>query len=113
MERDLVKRIRNFAYNVYRHLKSVRLNFYNRQIMQQLLDSSFSAAANYRAAQRAKSRKDALNKIKIALEEMDESNFWITSLYDLDESTSSDMQALIKESNELTSILVAIISKMG
>ena len=113
MERDLIKRMREFAYDVYRHLKSVRLNFYNRQIIQQLLDSAFSSAANYRAAQRGKSRKDALNKIKIALEEMDESNFWLTSLFDLKESDDSEMQALIKESNELSSILVSIISKLS
>ncbi|MBK7038312.1 MAG: four helix bundle protein [Bacteroidetes bacterium] len=52
----------------------MKQDVYNKQLIEQLIDSAFSAAANYRASQRGKSKRDALNKIKISLEEIDESN---------------------------------------
>ncbi len=42
----------------------------------QLIRSSSSVGANYRASQRAKSNADFINKLKIVEEEIDESNFF-------------------------------------
>ncbi|MCY7361703.1 MAG: four helix bundle protein [Ignavibacteria bacterium] len=57
--------------------------------------------------------KDSANKIKIALEEMDESNFWLSSIYDLEISSTTETIKLIKESDQLISILVSIINKLN
>jgi four helix bundle protein len=46
----------------------------------QLLDSGTSSAANYRAAQRARSPADFVAKLKIVEEEADESMLWIDQL---------------------------------
>jgi four helix bundle protein len=46
----------------------------------QLLDSGTSQAANYRAAQRARSPADFVAKLKIVEEEADESLMWIDRL---------------------------------
>lgn len=45
-------------------------------IVRQLIRSSSSVGANYRAAKRAKSDRDFINKLKIVEEEADESMFW-------------------------------------
>jgi len=46
-------------------------------VARQVARSATSVAANYRAALRAKSDADFINKITIVLEEADESDFWI------------------------------------
>jgi len=46
-------------------------------IANQLLRSATSIGANYRAAQRAKSSRDFINKLKIVEEETDETLFWL------------------------------------
>ncbi len=92
--------------------KNHSTDLYNRQIFEQLLASAFSAAANYRASQRGKSKRDSLHKIKISLEEVDESNFWLTSIFELKINESPEIKRLIKESDELTAIFVTIVNKL-
>lgn len=113
MERDLIIRTKNFSYNVYRLVKRIQIDIYNKQIVEQLVDSSFSVASNYRAAQRGKSKRDAANKIKIVLEEIDESNFWLQSIFDLKIMESNEIVKLIRESEELISIFVSITNKLS
>lgn len=78
-------------------------------IVRQLILSSSSVGANYRAANRAKSDRDFINKLKIVEEEADESMFWLEILLEIDSKNSKPIQELIKESNELVAITVASI----
>jgi four helix bundle protein len=48
-----------------------------RIIAEQLVRSATSTAANYRAAQRARSRAEFSSKVCTVLEEADESKFWL------------------------------------
>jgi four helix bundle protein len=52
----------------------------NRAYASQVIRSSSSSAANYRAACRAKSVKDFINKLKIVEEELDEIIFFLEML---------------------------------
>jgi len=78
-------------------------------VSKQIVRSSTSIGANYRAACRAKSMADFLNKLKIVEEETDETLYWLeiieeTTLLDIDKIT------LIKrETEEILSIIVASI----
>jgi four helix bundle protein len=51
-----------------------------RKVIDQLLDSGTSTAANYRAALRGRSRPDYISKIGVANEESDETVYWLTDL---------------------------------
>ena len=53
-----------------------------RVVQTQLAKVASSAAANYRAAQRSRSRADFISKLSIALEEIDETAFWLEFLPD-------------------------------
>ncbi|HVU18778.1 MAG TPA: four helix bundle protein [Candidatus Didemnitutus sp.] len=75
----------------------------------QLLRSGTSVGANYRAACRAKSRADFINKLKIAEEECDESLYWMELLLDADFISENRLSALRTEGSELLAILVASI----
>jgi four helix bundle protein len=75
-------------------------------ISRQLIRSATSIAANYRAACRAKSTADFINKLKIVEEEADETLFWLEIIGDLF-GTSKKLDSLMKEANELTAIFTA------
>jgi four helix bundle protein len=76
----------------------------------QIVRSSTSVAANYRAACRAKSDKDFISKLETVAEEADETIFWLEMIAEsgvLDDNRH--VVPLIKESDELLSIFVASI----
>ena len=72
-----------------------------------MLRSSFSAAANYRAACNAQSVKAFTAKLSIAFEEIDESLFWLEVILDLNLFEKTKLDLIIKEADELTRILAS------
>jgi four helix bundle protein len=74
----------------------------------QLLRSATSVAANYRAACRARSEAEFAAKIGVALEESDESQFWIELLEESGIIHADRLTHLRKEIAELTAILTSI-----
>jgi len=84
-------------------------NAVNKQYISQIVRSSASVAANYRAASRAKFDADFLNKLKICEEEADETQLWLELLLEFNSSFENKITPLHKECNELLSIIVASI----
>jgi four helix bundle protein len=76
-------------------------------IVKQIVRSSSSVAANYRAACRARSKADFISKIGIAEEEADETLFWLEYLLDLKLVDPRRAEPLIKEIKELVAIFTA------
>jgi four helix bundle protein len=81
----------------------------NKAYGMQLVRSSSSVGANYRAARRAKSDADFLNKLKICEEEADESIYFLELLKVFNPGVAENIDRLVKEANELLKILVASI----
>jgi four helix bundle protein len=106
MKRDLKERTRSFAVRVFRFVdRALPKSKASDVITYQLLKSSSSLAANYRATSRAKSRPDYLSKTQTVLEEADESNFWLNFIKDIQlVKEEAELDYLIKESDELTAI---------
>ncbi len=67
--------------------------------------------ANYRAACRAKSNADFINKLKI-VEEADDSMYFLEIFLVISEKEYQEIKRLLKEANELLSIVVASINTM-
>jgi len=80
-------------------------------IKRQLIRSISSSAANYNAACRAKSKRDFIYKLKIVIEELDESHFWLDILNSLPDNPKK-LNAHYKESNELLSIMISSVKTM-
>jgi four helix bundle protein len=78
-------------------------------IAKQIIRSATSNGANYRAACRAKSTVDFINKLKIVEEEADETQYWFEFLEESNLINSNRIDTLKKEVNEIVSILVASI----
>ena len=73
----------------------------------QIVRSSTSTGANYRAACKAKYTADMINKLKIVEEELDESMYWLELIQVRFSNIKIDI--LHKEANELLSIIVASV----
>ncbi len=108
MTAELLKsRLKSFAYRCVNVCDALPKKKISSVVEGQLLRSSFSVAANYRAACRAQSTAQFIAKLNIALEEMDESEFWIEVITELNLVSASKMQDIQKESTELVKILSA------
>jgi four helix bundle protein len=79
-------------------------------IAKQIVRSSTSIGANYRAACRAKSTLDFINKLKIVEEETDETLYWLELLEESSLIQKDKISSLVKEVNEILSIIVTSIN---
>jgi four helix bundle protein len=77
------------------------------EIGKQLIRSSGSVGANYRASGRAKSKKDFIYKIEVVLEEADESHYWLQTINEAELLPGKETDSLISEAEELVRIFHA------
>lgn len=116
MKNDLIFRTRTFAIDCMKLCASLPKKREYNAYVNQLIRCSSSVGANYRASQRAKSTADFINKLKIVEEEIDESNYFLNLLLEVSKLELAQIEntilPLIKESNELTAIIVASIKKV-
>jgi four helix bundle protein len=102
------KRTRAFAITVIK-LSSVLPNTpEGRVVRNQLAKSGTSVGANYREANRARSKADFSNKISIAESEASETVYWLEIIEELKWAENEIVQVLMKEANELLAILTSI-----
>ena len=106
---QLQSRTKNFALRVFKMVEKLPKSKGVEVIIYQLIKASTSVAANYRAACRAKSRADFINKLKIVEEESDESLFWLEFIADLNLMDFKLLENLLKEANELVAIFTASV----
>src|SRR5881409_3482979 len=107
--RDLRQRTKAFAVDVVRFVQSLPRRQPTDVLGRQLLRSGTSVAANYRAARRARSRREFLAKMGIVEEEADESTFWLDLLVESRLATSVHVFELRREAGQLVAITVASI----
>jgi four helix bundle protein len=112
---ELQRRTQQFAVNVFRLCDRFPKSEAARVITYQLLKSASSVAANYRAVHRAKSKADFSNKLKIVLEEADESDFWLTFVSDVEliRFDDNELKKLTIESNEFVAIFTASVKTLN
>ncbi len=113
MKNDLLDRTQNFALNIIKFVQSLPNDLVNKVLGNQLLRGGTSIGANYRAAQRAKSKADFIYKIKVVEEEADESIYWLELISKSKiVKEESKILELLKEANELTAIFSSISTKL-
>lgn len=81
-------------------------------IGKQVLRSSTSVAANYRAVARNKSDADRIHKLSIVTEEADETVFWLELLVDAGIIPKAKLNDLIQESEEILKIVSTTLYKL-
>ncbi|MEX6688763.1 four helix bundle protein [Danxiaibacter flavus] len=107
---ELKKRTRKLAVDVAHLILKLENNLINRSYSNQIIRCSSSVAANYRAARRAKSRPDFINKLKIVEEELDETLFFLDLLNEFNAHFKTEIDAIMAEGETLLRIFVATIN---
>ena len=107
-DRDGFKqRTKQLALRIIRLTRSLPRSAEGEVIGRQLLRSGTSVGANYRAACRAKSPADHINKLKIVEEEADETLYWLELLVEAKIIPYSLLADLMKEADEIVAIVVS------
>jgi len=110
-ENDLKDRTKQFALRVIRWFGSLPKTTEAQVLGKQLLRSGTSVGANYREAQRGRSKAEFIAKCGDSPRELEESAYWLELLVDGEIVPAAKLQPLRSECNELTAIFVTIIKR--
>jgi four helix bundle protein len=102
---ELQQRLLAFAAAVRVFCEDLRKNPMNRNSVDQLLDCSSSVGANYRSACRGRSRAEFIAKLGVAVEEIDESMYWLELLLNGGAVTPEGIGPYLDEAGQLRAIL--------
>src|SRR5664280_1072283 len=105
--RQLENRTKKFAISVIRLSSSIPPTTEGRVIRNQFTKSGTSIGANYREANRARSKADFFSKIKICESESSETAYWLEIIRDLNWIENRKTEELLSEVNELLSIFTS------
>ena len=106
--RDLEKRTRKFAVRIIR-LSTILPNTPEaRVIRNQITKAGTSVGANYREANRSRSRADFMNKIKICESEASETQYWLEVIVEVGWLTWDKVKSEYEECSELLAIFTSI-----
>ena len=109
---DLRTRTSDFALQIIRLYVSLPKTTEAQVIGKQFLRSGTSIGAHYSEGYRAKSDADIVNKFETALQELDETDYWLDLLIKANIVSAQKVEPLIKETNELIAIFVTIVKKV-
>lgn len=104
---QLQARVAALALDAFRHWRCHLRTPEARHIAQQVIRSSASAAANYRAARLSRSRPEFVAKLGIVREEADETVFWLESAQAVHLAAGEKLDELLEESRQLSAIFSA------
>ena len=105
MDRDILReRTKQFALRIIKVVDALPKTSTGRVVGTQLLRCGTSIGANYRAACRGRSKAEFNSKLHIALEEADESIFWLELIIDAGLLSENKICSILTEAKELTAI---------
>ena len=99
------KRTKLYAVDSIKLFNALPKNEESRIIGRQFLRSSTSMAANYRACCRARSKAEYFSKLSIAVDEADETLFWLELFVDSEILKENSISHLKREITEILMIL--------
>ncbi len=106
--KDLEKRTRRFAVQIIRLSVTLPKSPESIVVRNQITKSGTSVGANYREANRARSRADFKNKIKICESEASETQYWLEVIVEAAWLSWEKVEAEYNECSELLAIFTSI-----
>lgn len=111
-EKDLLPRTKTFARRIIRLYCSLSKTDTVAQVLgKQVLRSGTSVGANYREANRGRSKAEFVSKLGDCLKEADETLYWLELLRDENVVKPTRLESIIKESDELVAIFITILKR--
>lgn len=111
--RNLELRTKNYAVSVIKIMRDLPKSDESRIIKNQIVRSATSVGANYREANRARSKADFRNKIKICEAEASETVYWLEILIDLEWLPVGKLEDLKANVSEFLAIFSSTIKKLN
>ncbi|HED00911.1 MAG TPA: four helix bundle protein [Proteobacteria bacterium] len=108
----LEERTRKFAVRIIRLSSKLPNSPEGRVIRDQITKSGTSIGANYREANRARSKADFKNKLRICESEASETQYWLEVIVAAEILTLDEVKAGYEECSELLAIFTSITSKL-
>ena len=101
-----------FAIRIVKLVKYLveNMTYVEQSICTQTFKCGTSIGANIREAEHAESRDDFIHKMKIALKEANEADFWLELLYKTEYINQQQYESLDKDCKELNKLLTAIVN---
>jgi four helix bundle protein len=112
MNDDLKLRTKDFAVRIIRLFAALPKTTEAQVIGKQILRSGTSVGAHYRESQFAKSDADFISKIEGALQELEETVYWLELLEELEVFSVEKFRSIRTETSELTAIFITIVKKV-
>jgi len=109
---QLESRTLQFAIRIIILSSTISYNSENKVIKNQITKSGTSIGANYREANRARSKADFVNKIRICESEASETFYWLELIIDLNWVELEKVKTILKEADELLAIFTSIGKKL-
>jgi len=109
--KKLENRTREFAVRIIRLSRTLPSTPEGRVIRTQMTKSGTSIGANYREANRARSKADFRNKIKICESETSETQYWLEVIVNLNWLTWAKVKWEYEECSELLGIFTSAANK--
>ena len=108
---DLKIRTKKFALRVIRMYSALPHTTEAQVLGKQVLRSGTSVGANYREAQRARSKAEFVAKLGDCLKELDETAYWFELLMDSGIVVPAKLANLVSEGDQLLAIFTTISKK--
>lgn len=105
-------RTRRFAITVIQLSSSLPNTPEGKVIRNQITKSGSSIGANYREANRSRSKPDFSNKIRISEGEANETVYWLEIILDLGWVDKQKVEPILTEANEILAIFTSISHKL-
>lgn len=112
MKYPLEERVGKFSENIIDLIKKVRINYTNKNIVEQLIRSATSIGANYFEANGSSSKRDFISKIAISKKEAIETQYWLRLLNKTDNYLKVEIIRLWDEAKQIGMIFSKIISNV-
>lgn len=109
--KDLLHRTQGFSERMIELSIKIPHNSTNNILIGQGVRSVTSVGANYREACEAESAKDFVHKIRLSKKESRESHYWLMLLVKANPAFTSEINFLLKESEEFVKIFSSISHK--
>lgn len=106
--KSLEKRTKRFGISVIRLSSTLPNTVEGKVIRNQITKSGTSIGANYREANRSRSKPDFGNKISICESESSETGYWLEIIEEMDWLDKQKVDPILNESNELLVIFTSI-----
>jgi four helix bundle protein len=106
--KNIEKRTREFAISIIRLSEKLPNNLEIKVIKTQLTKAGTSIGANYREANRSRSKPDFTAKIKICESEASETQYWLEIIKEMNWLDQKDLTREFQECSELLAIFTSI-----